>query len=110
MFDIGFAELLAIAIVGLLVIGPEQLPGTVRTIMLWLGRLRSSFSEVRRDIEREIGAEDIRRQLHNESVMRELEKTRQEINSIADDTKNTIAENKAAIESDLKSDPKTGND
>ncbi len=102
MFDIGFAELLAIAVVGLLVIGPEQLPGTVRTIMLWLGRLRSSFSEVRRDIEREIGAEDIRRQLHNESVMRELEKTRNEINSIADDTRQTIEDSKASIEADVK--------
>lgn len=90
MFDIGFLELLAIAVVGLLVIGPEQLPGTVRTIMLWLGRLRRSFSEVKRDIEREIGAEDIRRQLHNESVMQELEKTRQELNSIADDTQQSI--------------------
>ena len=55
MFDIGFAELLLIAIVGLLVIGPEQLPGTIRTISLWLGRLRRSFNEIKSDIEREIG-------------------------------------------------------
>lgn len=110
MFDIGFAELLAIAVVGLLVIGPEQLPGTVRTVMLWLGRLRSSFSEVRRDIEREIGAEDIRRQLHNESVMRELEKTRNEINSIADDARHSIEDSKASIESDLKADKQSNDD
>ncbi|MFK7731081.1 MAG: Sec-independent protein translocase protein TatB [Pseudomonadales bacterium] len=110
MFDIGFAELLAIAVVGLLVIGPEQLPGTVRTVMLWLGRLRSSFSDVRRDIEREIGAEDIRRQLHNESVMRELEKTRKDINSIADDARDTIAESKASIEADLTSNKQSRDD
>lgn len=110
MFDIGFAELLAIAVVGLLVIGPEQLPGTVRTVMLWLGRLRSSFSDVRRDIEREIGAEDIRRQLHNESVMRELEKTRNEINSIADDARHTIEDSKASIEADLTSNSQSRDD
>ncbi len=110
MFDIGFAELLAIAVVGLLVIGPEQLPGTVRTVMLWLGRLRSSFSEVKRDIEREIGAEDIRRQLHNESVMRELEKTRQEINSIADDARESIEDSKASIEADLTSNSQSRDD
>lgn len=83
MFDIGFTELLVIAVVGLLVIGPEQLPGTVRTGMLWLGRLRRSFTQVRTELEREIGAEDIRRQLHNESVMQSIEKTRDEVNSIA---------------------------
>ncbi len=110
MFDIGFAELLAIAVVGLLVIGPEQLPGTVRTVMLWIGRLRSSFSDVRRDIEREIGAEDIRRQLHNESVMRELEKTRSEINSIADDARHTIEDSKASIEADLTSNSQSRDD
>jgi len=90
MFDIGFLELMAVAVVGLLVIGPEQLPSTVRTIMLWIGRLRRSFSQVKQDIEREIGAEDIRRQLHNESVMQELEKTRQELNSIAEETKESV--------------------
>lgn len=90
MFDIGFLELMAVAVVGLLVIGPEQLPSTVRTIMLWIGRLRRSFSQVKQDIEREIGAEDIRRQLHNESVMQELEKTRQELNSIAEKTKESV--------------------
>jgi len=42
MFDIGFAELLLIGVVGLLVLGPERLPGAVRTVSLWVGRLRRS--------------------------------------------------------------------
>ncbi len=86
MFDIGFAELIAIAIVGLLVIGPEQLPSTVRTVTLWIGRLRRSFNDIKQDIEREIGADDIRRQLHNESVLKELEETRNQLNDIAEET------------------------
>ena len=79
MFDIGFFELLIIAIVGLVVIGPERLPETVRAISLWIGRLKRSLRETRSEIEKQIGADDIRRQLHNENVMRSLEKTRQNI-------------------------------
>mgnify|MGYP001603896475 CR=1 FL=1 len=63
MFDIGFAELLLIGIVGLLVIGPERLPGAIRTTMVWVNRFRRSFNEVRAEVERE---------LHNDAVMREL--------------------------------------
>lgn len=74
MFDIGFAELIIIFIVGLFVIGPERLPSTVRTLALWIGRIRRSLSEVRQEIEQQIGAEDIRRELHNEQVLRNLER------------------------------------
>lgn len=76
MFDIGFTELLLCLIVGLVVIGPEQLPGTVRTVALWLGRLKRSLAETRSEIERQIGADDIRRQLHNEEILRNIEETR----------------------------------
>lgn len=75
MFDIGFAELVLIFIVGLLVLGPERLPKAIRTLSLWLGRLRRSFTAIRDEIEREIGADDIKRQLHNESIMSNLKET-----------------------------------
>lgn len=79
MFDIGFFELLIIAIVGLVVIGPERLPETVRAISLWIGRLKRSLRETRSEIEKQIGADDIRRQLHNENIMLSLEKTRKNL-------------------------------
>lgn len=79
MFDIGFFEILVIAVVGLVVIGPERLPETVRTIGLWLGRLKRSLRETRTELEKQIGADDIRRQLHNEEVMRSLENSRRQI-------------------------------
>ena len=44
MFDIGFAELIIIGIVALLVIGPERLPGAVRTASLWINRIRRGFN------------------------------------------------------------------
>lgn len=76
MFDIGFAELLVCLVVALVVIGPEQLPGAVRTAGLWIGRLKRSLRDTRQEIERQIGADDIRRQLHNEEVMQNIEAAR----------------------------------
>ena len=71
MFDIGFSELLIIAVLTLIVMGPERLPETVRTITLWLGRLRQFLSAARTEIEDEVGVDEIRRQLHNEQIMRD---------------------------------------
>ncbi|QLC73467.1 Sec-independent protein translocase subunit TatB [Pseudomonas sp. LPB0260] len=73
MFDIGFSELLLIGLVALLVLGPERLPGAVRTAGLWIGRIKRSFSAIKAEVEREIGADEIRRQLHNEQIL-ELER------------------------------------
>lgn len=80
MFDIGFSELLVCAVVALVVIGPERMPEAVRSIGLWIGRFKRSLRETRQEIERQIGVEDIRRQLHNEEIMRSLEQTRADIN------------------------------
>lgn len=79
MFDIGFFELLVIGVVGLLVIGPEQLPGALRTLALWWGRFKRGLQTTRTEFEQQIGADDIRRQLHNEEVMQRLNATKQEI-------------------------------
>ena len=85
MFDISFFELILCAIVGLVVIGPERLPETVRAVSLWIGRLKRSLRETRSELERQIGADDIRRQLHNEEIMQSLEKTRREIENAVRD-------------------------
>lgn len=70
MFDIGFAELVVIAIVGLLVIGPERLPGAIRTGTLWLSRLRRGFNDIKREVQQE---------LHNDAVMQDLRKAGEQI-------------------------------
>ncbi|MFL9813635.1 Sec-independent protein translocase subunit TatB [Stutzerimonas sp. VN223-3] len=69
MFDIGFTELLLIGLVSLFVLGPERLPGAVRTAGLWIGRAKRSFANIKAEVEREIGADEIRRQLHNERIL-----------------------------------------
>ena len=84
MFDIGFFELILVAVVGLVVIGPERLPDTVRTVALWIGRLKRTLRETRQELEQQIGADDIRRQLHDEDVMRSLQTTKDEIERTLD--------------------------
>ena len=82
MFDIGFTELLLVGLVALMVLGPERLPGAVRTTGLWVGRLKRSFSNIKAEVEREIGADEIRRQLHNERILeleREMKAMKQDI-------------------------------
>lgn len=81
MFDIGFSELVLIAVISLVVIGPKRLPETIRAVALWVGRLRRAASKIYQEMEKEVGMDDIRRQLHNEEVMnrlRELENAKLE--------------------------------
>ncbi|MGA8277700.1 MAG: Sec-independent protein translocase protein TatB [Rhodanobacteraceae bacterium] len=63
MFDIGFSEIALIAVAALLVLGPERLPRAARTLGALLRRARSSWQNVRADIERELAAEDIKRSM-----------------------------------------------
>ena len=69
MFGISFSELMLVGLVALLVLGPERLPGAARTAGLWIGRLKRSFNSIKQEVEREIGADEIRRQLHNEHIL-----------------------------------------
>jgi len=98
MFDIGFPELVLVAIVGLLVIGPERLPEALRTLGLWLGRMRRSFMSVKSEIEKEIGMDEVRRQLHNEAIMEEMKRIESEVRATANDVKNTMNDSGRAIE------------
>ena len=72
MFDVGFGELLLIGVISLLVFGPDKLPVVARTLGLWWGRLKYTIQAAKNDFDREVGADEIRRQLHNEQVMKQL--------------------------------------
>ncbi|MFT7300096.1 MAG: sec-independent protein translocase protein TatB [Porticoccus sp.] len=82
MFDISFMELLLIAVITLIVMGPQRLPQIVRTITLWFGRARQAFSAVRKELENEVGMDEIRSQLHNEQIMRDLKSTKSELEGV----------------------------
>lgn len=74
MFDVGFLELMLIGIVGLVVIGPERMPGVARTIGKWVGRTRRFVSNVKSDIDRELRDEELRQALSHDANLDEIKK------------------------------------
>jgi sec-independent protein translocase protein TatB len=84
---------MVVSVVALLVIGPEKLPETIRTMSLWIGRIQRSFASIRQEIESEIGADEIRQQLHNESIMKELEETKKTLQQAGQDVSTTLNAN-----------------
>ena len=81
MFDVGFSELLVIALVALLVLGPERLPRAARMAGLWVRRARAQWHSVRAELESEIAAEDLRRSLSEAGQA--LHKAREEVGAAA---------------------------
>lgn len=72
MFDIGFSELFVIAIVALLVLGPERLPKAARFAGLWVRRARAQWYSVKSELEHELAAEELKRNLRDtEQTLRE---------------------------------------
>ena len=63
MFDIGFFELVLVAIVGLLVLGPEKLPHAVRMTSAFLGKIRRSAIEIQAQIESELDTKELQKQI-----------------------------------------------
>ena len=54
MFDVGFWEIAIVAVVALVVVGPERLPPLARTVGLWVGKARRMVADVKADIDREV--------------------------------------------------------
>jgi sec-independent protein translocase protein TatB len=61
LFDVAFSELVVIAVVALIVIGPEKLPKVARTLGALVGRLQRYVSTVKADIDRELQFEDLQK-------------------------------------------------
>ncbi|RMA82343.1 Sec-independent protein translocase protein TatB [Umboniibacter marinipuniceus] len=88
--DIGFLEFLLVMIVGLLVLGPDRMPEVARKGIYWWGRAKRTINDTREEIEREIGADDIRRQLHNENIMKSLGESKAAIEATVKETTDNI--------------------
>lgn len=93
MFDIGFSELMVIALVALIVIGPERLPRVARTLGHLAGRLQRYVSDVKADINREVEMDELRKMRDSmqeaatgmeSSFNAELQKTENELNAAAE--------------------------
>ena len=74
MFDIGFSEIVVIAVVALIVIGPERLPKAARTLGHLFGRLQRYVNDVKQDISREMELDELRKlQQQVQSAARDIE-------------------------------------
>lgn len=90
MFDIGFWELAVIGVIALLVIGPERLPGVARNVGMWVGRARRYVAHVKRDIERELHAEEVRELLEKPEGLDDLRSIARETASVFEDTRREL--------------------
>ena len=113
MFDLGFAEMVVIAIVALLVIGPERLPTVARKAGVYFARLRRFVTSVKADVEREFRTDELQRMLQQQqdelqSLKEIVNETKQEadIGSIADSLRDTADE--AAKAARLDDEPESG--
>ena len=99
MFDIGFSEMMVIAVLALIVIGPERLPRVARTLGHLAGRLQRYVADVKADINREVELDELRKMRDSmqqaasefqSSVQSEVSKTEAELNQTAADLNQTV--------------------
>ncbi|MFG6665917.1 Sec-independent protein translocase protein TatB [Halomonas sp. HNIBRBA4712] len=85
MLDIGFLELMLIAIVGLLVLGPERLPKAARTTGMWIGKIKRTVSGMQREITAQLEAEELRQKISDQQkkLDESLRQAKREVESIA---------------------------
>ena len=81
MFDIGFSELLIIAVVALVVLGPERLPKAARFAGLWVRKARAQWYSVKSEFEREMAADELKRSVGNpaQDLRREMDAVGKEV-------------------------------
>lgn len=87
MFDIGFWEVGLIAVLALVILGPERLPGVARTAGLWIGRARRVMADVKADINREIDQEELR-QIRN--IGEDLKSVRDDVSQAGAELSETV--------------------
>lgn len=88
MFDVGFSELLIIAVVALLVLGPERLPKAARFAGLWVRKARAQWYSVKSELELELAQEEMKQ--HMQSVENSIRAPMQELQSDLRDAENEI--------------------
>ncbi|OHV10495.1 Sec-independent protein translocase protein TatB [Kushneria phosphatilytica] len=89
MFDVSFLELAVIAVIALIVLGPERLPTAARAAGLWIGRIRRTIGNVQREISSQLETEELQRQMKQkrDRVDQGLSKVRREVEGLGDNSR-----------------------
>lgn len=121
MFDVGFGEIFLIAIVALLVLGPERLPKAARFAGLWVRRARAQWYSVKAELENELADDELKRSLRQAradlidardslaqggaTLQRELEQARSSVHNALIDAKATTTAEPATDHGDTDNAP-----
>ena len=102
MFDVGFSEVVIIAIIALVILGPERLPKVARTLGFWVGKARRMVADVKSDIDREM----------RESELADLRKLGDEISDVKNEFQSAAGEvaDDSGVESVVESIKKSADD
>ena len=102
MFDVGFSEVVIIAIIALVILGPERLPKVARTIGFWVGKARRMVADVKTDIDREM----------RESELADLRKLGDEISDVKNEFQSAAGKvaDDSGVESVVESIKKSADD
>ena len=89
MFDVSFSELLVIAVVALLVIGPEKLPKVARTVGAFTGRMQRYMTQIKEEVNREMRFEEL--QKLQQEIKQSVESTQESIQQEVSEVKNAAS-------------------
>lgn len=114
MFDIGFAELLLVFIVGLLILGPERLPVAAKTAGLWIRKIRRSVQSIQREINLQLDQEELQQKLQdkNRQIMDETRSIQNTITPLPESYSDNAEPESSAKEvapTEPQTRPETGN-
>lgn len=108
MFDIGFSELLLVAVIGLVVLGPERLPVAVRTVAGWIRAMRSMAANVQNELSQELKLQELQETLKKveekanlEALSPELKQSMEELRTAAQSLKSGYQATTNDIETEL---------
>lgn len=101
MFDVGFWELILIAVVALVVVGPEKLPRLARITGLWLGRANAQLQTIKNEISAELRAEELKQALREPDDLPDLNE-KIDLDTSANNPQKPTTENNQDERSDAK--------
>jgi len=85
VFEIGFWEIVLVAVVALIVVGPERLPGLARTAGLLMGKARRMMADVKAEVDRELQLEDLKRTFRQHANFSDLKDVSDQVKSFREE-------------------------
>ncbi|MBK7541496.1 MAG: twin-arginine translocase subunit TatB [Candidatus Competibacteraceae bacterium] len=85
MFEMGFWELVMVAVVALIVVGPEKLPGLARTAGFWLGKARRMVADVKAEVDRELQLDELKQSFRQQANLGGLKDLSEQVKSLERD-------------------------